>query len=62
MLPAKAGAPHLSPASRDKLDAFYQRLCEGVNGQRYGLGAMVYACDAAFPLVLADINHYGPNL
>jgi hypothetical protein len=53
MLPANEGTAKLSPAAREKLEGYYQRFCEGANGERYGMGAMVCACHMAFPLLLS---------
>ncbi len=56
MLPANEGTAKLSAASREKLAGYYQRFCEGANGALYGIGAIVYACHMAFPLLLtADL-------
>jgi hypothetical protein len=43
----------LSEDSRIRVDAFWQRFCEGALGMQYGLGHIVYAAHAAFPLMLS---------
>ena len=53
MLPVKAGSQRLSEEARLKLELFYRRFCEGENRARYGLGHLVFACHASFPLLLS---------
>jgi hypothetical protein len=57
----------LTVDSRKRLDTFYRRFCEGTSRRQYGLGHLLYACHAAFPLVLSpdlanliyiNFNHY----
>lgn len=43
----------LSAESRTRLELFYRRFCEGELRRQYGLGHLVYACHAAFPLALS---------
>jgi hypothetical protein len=43
----------LSPDIKQRLDTFYRRFCQGSLGQHYGLGHLVYACHASFPLMLS---------
>jgi hypothetical protein len=37
---------------KDRLNVFFHRFCEGSLRRRYGLGHLVYACHASFPLIL----------
>ncbi len=53
MLPNHAGNTPLSQSSKEKLDYYFQRFCEGENGRRYGVAHIVYACHASFPLLLS---------
>ncbi|HEY6901242.1 MAG TPA: hypothetical protein VI233_11385, partial [Puia sp.] len=53
MLPVKAGDQRLSDGARQKLELFYRLFCEGENRARYGLGHIVFACHASFPLLLS---------
>ncbi len=53
MLPIEVGNLVLSDDSRLRVDTYFHRFCTGENGQLYGLEHMVFACHAAFPLVLS---------
>ena len=53
MLPVDTGSYKLTDESRKKLDFFYRKFCEGKNGRQYGIGHIVYACHASFPLLLS---------
>lgn len=53
MLLPLADTNKLSSESRTRIELFYQRFCEGSLRRQYGLGHLVYACHAAFPLVLS---------
>lgn len=53
MLPITAGNSKISPEGRKKLEHFYERFCMGENRKRYGLAHLVFACHAAFPLLLS---------
>lgn len=61
----------LSVEGRTRLDVFYRRFCEGRLRRQYGLGHLLYACHASFPLVLSaelanliyiNFNHYAFQL
>lgn len=43
----------MSRESQLRVEAFYQRFCAGKLGLQYGLGHLVYAAHAAFPLMLS---------
>lgn len=43
----------LSEEAWQRLLAFYHRFCEGRLGLQYGMGHLLYACHAAFPLLLS---------
>ena len=53
MLPPMIGQIPLSKGSKEKLEFFYERFCEGKARKTYGLGHLIYACHAAFPLLLS---------
>ena len=53
MLPRSAGNNQLTERAYHKLQSYYQQFCGGSNRNYYGLGHMVYACHAAFPLLLS---------
>ncbi len=53
MLPLNAGKLELTPSSREKLDGYFRRFCEGENGRRYGVTPVLFACHASFPLLLS---------
>lgn len=53
MLPLSPPELILSSDSQERLDAFFARFCRGENGRLYKLGHIVYACHAAFPLVIS---------
>jgi hypothetical protein len=53
MLPVKAGSLILSEESKQKLDLFYRRYCTGENKELYGISHIIYACHAAFPMLLS---------
>jgi len=43
----------LSEEAWQRLLGFYHRFCEGPLGAHYGIGHLLYACHAAFPLLLS---------
>ncbi len=43
----------LTSESYTRLELFYRRFCEGPLRRQYGLGHMIYACHAAFPMILS---------
>lgn len=53
MLPARTGNLQLSEDASQRLGAFYRRFCTGAYGALYGISHMIYACRAAFPLLLS---------
>lgn len=53
MLPVKAGNINLSNASKDKVQYFFDHFCEGEGGETYGIGHLIFACHASFPLLLS---------
>lgn len=53
MLPFDTGITMPDTDDRKRLERFYKRFCEGDHRRWYGLGHMIYACHAAFPLVLS---------
>ncbi|MDB5202346.1 MAG: hypothetical protein JWQ27_1755 [Ferruginibacter sp.] len=53
MLPVNSGKLLLSDDSRRKLDLYYDSFCSGSNGAQYGKSHLIFACHAAFPLVLS---------
>lgn len=53
MLPIEVGNLVLSDDARIRVDTYFQRFCAGESGRLYGLEHMVFACHAAFPLVLS---------
>ncbi|MBC7934515.1 MAG: caspase family protein [Rhizobacter sp.] len=53
MLSLQSEFKELSEDSKFRLDAFYRRFCQGNLGRHYGLGHLVYACHASFPLMLS---------
>lgn len=53
MLSLQAEYQQLSDEAKLRLQSFYRRFCQGENGRIYGLGHLVYAAHASFPLVLS---------
>src|SRR5687768_4796954 len=52
MLLPRSDNNKLSEENYIRLQLFYNRFCEGPLHSKYGLGHLVYACHAAFPLIL----------
>jgi hypothetical protein len=52
MLLPRRETNRLSEENYTRLQLFYSRFCEGPLHGKYGLGHLVYACHAAFPLIL----------
>ena len=53
MLSLQAEYQQLSDEAKLRLQSFYRRFCQGENGRIYGLGHLVYAAHASFPLMLS---------
>lgn len=53
MLPIEVGNLVLSDDGRLRVEAYFQRFCEGENGRVHGLEHLVFACHAAFPLLIS---------
>jgi len=53
MISSEVNDIRLSEEAYQRLLAFYRRFCEGELGAHYGMGHLLYACHAAFPLLLS---------